>query len=854
MNVVNKLTLRHMKLNKKRTIVTIIGVIISVTMLTAVATFFSSFQDLMIRDNIRMYGEWHIAYNNVPVEKSNIILDDKNTEFTILSNNLGVAKIKNPQNKKKPYFSVTAQNNFEKSRLKLTEGHFPKNSNEIVISEQIIKDGNDYKVGDTISLDVTKKAAQDKTKVSETNNDNNQVANKTKIYNITGIVKKTNSENSWDVSYPIYTYLDQKQMDSIKTVTAKVALKDINKEIFDHSEEIVNKIDSEGIITDSNSKLLILYGVTGNKTFSHGLIVTLGILFAIIMIGSISLIYNAFAISVSERSRQLGMLASVGATKKQKRHSVFFEGFIVGIISIPLGILFSVLGLAITFSVINPMLKNILSMPIGLKVVIMPWSIIVSVVFSILTIAISTFIPARRASTITPIDAIRQTNDIKLKSKNVKTSKLTRWLFGFEGELALKNLKRNRKKYKATIFSLIISILLFLTVNSYLSYMTASYDLYQSRDLINYDVCVTLDNEYEEKSTELFNKIGNINDIDNISFQKKIYVSTLIDKKYANNLLLKELNNTNLPDNKVNYQLSINSLDKKSFEKYTKKIGATYNEFLDTANPKAIIVNKSIIIRNSRFNQIESIKAKENNTIEFEPQDKTKNTNPFKLTIANITEEIPIGKDYSNNPNELQIFVSEEVFDSLISYSSDTFSTIFLTTNGDADVLEKDIFSVIEKETGLKADVFNLSKHMKQQRQVQLIIQIFVYGFIILITLICIANISNTISTSIGLRKREFAMLKSVGMTPKSFSKMIRFESIFYGIKSLLYGLPISFAIMVMMYRSMSGTTNIPFTVPWASVIISIVGVFLIVGITMLYSTSKIKKDNIIDTLRQTNT
>lgn len=148
-------------------------------------------------------------------------------------------------------------------------------------------------------------------------------------------------------------------------------------------------------------------------------------------------------------------------------------------------------------------------------------------------------------------------------------------------------------------------------------------------------------------------------------------------------------------------------------------------------------------------------------------------------------------------------------------------------------------------------------ENMEEQRQaaesLTIIIQVFTYGFVILLALISVANIFNTLSTSIALRKREFAMLKSVGMTPQGFNQMMDYESLFYGLKALLYGLPLSFAVMVLMYRIMSRNLEFGFFVPWGSVLIAVVAVYAVVGVTMLYGGKKIKKQNIIEGLRQEN-
>ncbi|NRU22865.1 ABC transporter permease [Clostridium beijerinckii] len=144
----------------------------------------------------------------------------------------------------------------------------------------------------------------------------------------------------------------------------------------------------------------------------------------------------------------------------------------------------------------------------------------------------------------------------------------------------------------------------------------------------------------------------------------------------------------------------------------------------------------------------------------------------------------------------------------------------------------------------------NVFMNRQRENQIIVLMSVFGYGFIALITAICVANILNTISTSVALRKREFAMLKSVGMTPKSFNKMINYESIFYGIKSLAYGLPVSIGIMYLIHRIIMGKFDFNFILPWVSILSAVVSVFIIVGVAMLYSSSRVKRENIIDALK----
>lgn len=123
------------------------------------------------------------------------------------------------------------------------------------------------------------------------------------------------------------------------------------------------------------------------------------------------------------------------------------------------------------------------------------------------------------------------------------------------------------------------------------------------------------------------------------------------------------------------------------------------------------------------------------------------------------------------------------------------------------------------------------------------LVNVFAYTFIIMISLIAVANVFNTISTNIKLRRRELAMLRSVGMSDRDFQKMMNFECVFYGVKALLFGLPISVISSWLIYKGMvDGADNINFVFPWGSMAISVFSVFFVVFITMLYSISKIKK------------
>ena len=149
--------------------------------------------------------------------------------------------------------------------------------------------------------------------------------------------------------------------------------------------------------------------------------------------------------------------------------------------------------------------------------------------------------------------------------------------------------------------------------------------------------------------------------------------------------------------------------------------------------------------------------------------------------------------------------------------------------------------------------LLNASEMLEENRSYIFVANMFAYTFIIMISLIAVANVFNTISTNISLRRREFAMLKSVGMTQKGFSRMMNYECLLYGSKALLLGLPVSCGITYLIYRAVTTAYETSFHLPWAAIGIAVLSVFLVVFATMMYSMSKVKKDNPIDALKNEN-
>lgn len=866
MNIVNRLTLRHLLLNKKRTLVTIIGVILSVAMITAVTTFAVSAQDMLIRNEIRSQGRWHARFQEIDAKKTDVFYSSDRVQETMLVRNLGFAVLDGSTNEHKPYLFVREfdEASLANFALELVEGRLPKNADELVISQHIIYNGGvKINVGDTLNLPIGQRFTAGERLGQDAPfdfDDETLQPDFIREYTVTGIIERHGTEPHSAPGYTVISYLDKDSIGSGDWLDVSVTFKQVDNDIFKHGQELAVQAGVANYFVDTttgevqnylvyyNNNLLALYGVMADATISNILNIFALIAIVIIMVASVTLIYNAFAISISERSRQLGMMASVGATKRQKRNSVFFEGMVIGLVGIPIGLLAGTTGMGITFLFVDPIMAALMNNPIELRLVISPLSIVVAILFSALTIFISVWIPSRRASKISPIDAIRQTQDVKLTGKAVKTSWLTRALFGFDAELALKNLKRNRRRYRTTVVSLSVSIILFLTVTAYATYLTVGSNSYSEN--INYDLRANLYNVSYDDQQEFYNRVTALEQVDDFTYEQILHAEMQVEPEMASDFAV---DNFQATDGGYQYYVLLKAIDDASFADYAREVGVQVDAF-DSGQLAAIAVNRTKVMYDGVLVQTEVIKAKTGDRLIIEIGSSGHVT---EIALVALADKIPLGgSPLWSGTNALVLIIPEKELARLMTElpaDEKSFEGGLYINSQEPEVLEEKIQEIYREGLQGRLTISNVAKVAQEERQLLLLLTVFIGGFIVLITAICIANIFNTISTSIGLRRREFAMIRSVGMTPKSFNRMIQFESIFYGIKTLSFALPVSMGINYFLYRVMSDGFYFPFTLPWGSYGVAIVSVFIVVFTTMLYSSSKIKRENIIDSLRDEN-
>lgn len=864
MNVMSQMTLRTLKENKRRTIITIIGVIISVAMLTAVATIGTSFLDVFKRSAIQSGGNWHVMYKNVDIEQLETIRGQDSVDDVFIVQDVGFVEV-NKEDRYKPYIDVRGYNEkgFGNFPVTLKDGRLPKAEDELVISEAVTS--SNVALGDVVTFELGKRIYDDTgEEISEDEPfmvdeegqvEERLVLDQKRTYTIVGIMESPQWEIPWAAGHIAITYINEEKA-AEQSVTAVALYKKLPHSFLGEQEKYGKELGLTENDVRFHYELLRHSGIMRDDKLRKTLITFVGIIMGVIVVGSVSLIYNAFAISVAERSRHLGMLSSVGATKKQKRNAVFFEAGVIGLFSIPIGIIAGIIGIGITFHFLNPYFQDSITEGIALQLIVTPVGVLVASVVAVFTIFISAFIPARRASKITAIDAIRQADDVKLTSKDVKTSRLVRKLFGMEAEIALKNMKRNKRRYHVTVWSLVISIVLFLSVSFFNHTLSKATDMMDSSN--NYDIQVSQGSQSDAEWEHLVTGISELEDVTEWQHVQRLNLSAAIAKDMATEEL--EAIGAYSDDGETYpYNIDIYGLSEEDFTVFANKVGMKMEEFSPSGKTLPVVVintaqfydgeaNKRVETRAIRANVGDTIAV---GNISMEGVPKVLG----EIEIRAFTDILPLGV---TEPElmELKVIVPDWVIAELeqklttIGGSDDValYNEIYLNAT-DPLVTEENI----EALTTNRLSIYNEQRWVERDKKYTKIISVFTYGFITLITLISVANIFNTISTSIQLRKREFAMLKSMGMTPKGFNQMINYESMIYGVKALLFGLPLSFGVMYLLHWPMMGSFTFTFTPPWLHLCVVILGIFVIVGTAMLYASSKVKKENIIDALKQEN-
>jgi putative ABC transport system permease protein len=889
MNILTAYTLKYLRLNQKRTAVTILGVILSSALICGVFLLGVSFQKMMIDHEIFVLGNWHARLLDVPYAKAQYITENIAVETSMFSDWLGNATY-GSQNTTRPYLYITAYDalSFQNQSIKLIAGRLPQNADELLVSPVMVADsGLGLELGSTLNVTFGQRNIPNHAEMVKAWGGEEYVAlqdgetftpSVSKTYTVVGVMAPLFDETSMPANFPALTYLDLAQLATADKVDISILAHD-PRSIYSTAPEMAESVGLEKLTGPDgkpaesivyNEDLLSWMGASVHDNYARFFPVILATLITLIVGGSALVIYNAFAISISERKKQFGMFASVGATAAQIRSIVLIEAGIIAAIGIPLGILGAIIGVGILLKLTQGIVAQlILDAEQGMQMVVSLPVIGLTVLFSAATILLSAWIPAQRAARVSPIDAIRQSGELQEdKPLNLRTSPLIRRVFGFEGELALKSLKRDRKRYRTTVLSLMISIILFVAFNALMLYTNTTRSM--AVKAMNFDLMIDLDYR-QTHAGDFVELVSQLPEVQRVTYRRDAYMmyiparAGITDPAYQALQELSSLELENLPraveGDTYEFLLQVVAVGPDEFAHYAAQLGLDVQQYSDPSAPLGILLNHPSLRQNGKLYDFELFNLKPGDTMTVSrmpgwssPQTSDDTGTSLTWTVGAVTGETPLGlMGVTLVPN---LFVSDAVFDGLsdqmLQLGPINHGNMTLKSN-DPDAALEAIERIYQATVGGNFSYQSMTEFNESGNLQTLLINLFFYGFLTLITLIGLTNIINTLDTSIKLRRREFAMLKSVGLTPEGFRRMLRYESLFYGLTALLYGLPIGIALCVFIYSQFDGVSAFAFTLPWGAILACITGVLVIVFVTMMVSGAMIRNDNIVDTIKADN-
>lgn len=893
MNIFAKVTLQTLKKNRVRTIVTIIGIILSCAMITAVAALAQSFSGYMLDVGIYEKGNWHGAAYSLSWSQYENIRKDEEISFATYAQLMGYARVES-ENPDKPYLYVIGgekETFFENMPVHLVTGRLPQNSQEILIPEHLYTNGGvSYQVGQTLTLELgDRMVGQDTLNQfnpyiddQETGEQEEFVPRRTRTFQIVGVYSRPDFE---EYSAPGYTAMTVADLEENVGDSYDVYFR------MKKPAQVYDYLDNMDCGSATNTSVLLYSGVSRYSSYNAVLTGLVTVLVGLIMFGSVSLIYNAFAISVSERTRQFGLMSSVGATKRQLGRMVLMEALFVSVVGIPLGVLAGLGGIGITLRFVSDLMMSYSLIPVPLRLRISPYVVGAAVLLSLITVLLSAWIPSVRAKRVTAIEAIRQSQDVRGKSRPVKTGWLQYRLFGLPGVLGKKYYKNSKRKYRATIVSLFMSIVLFVSVCSYTGYLLEMATTYQG------DSKVDLTFSYKEDRythQEIQEWIENTPSVTQTAMVQAYTLTTWIPREEIPEDTMAYLDQVkDIQGDLVDLSGIVWFVDDASFRQLLQENGLEESVFFDARNPVGVSVSTARLFDESQGKYVRWDFLKKDKTeingdfpiymegyklaeteleqVDGEWQEWYIYKNPQdsqdvkKILRDEAYEKIPlkIGAGIQDMP----FYISNSIFGPQIIYPLSQRDAVFPTWEqvmGDYEydyyILSqnhKESYDALRKTLSdagiLTTNLQDITAGNESQRATVTIIQIFTYGFVALISLIAAANVFNTISTNIHLRRRDFAMLKSVGMPRKEFTRMMNYECVLYGTRALLLGLPVSCVVTWLTWGSISYGVETDFRLPWEAMGVAVLGVFLVVGISMIYAMRKIHKDNPIDALKNEN-
>ena len=826
------ITLKYLKKNKKRTLLTIIGIILSLSLISGVGFLGLSFKDYMYNSAIENNGDYEFTFLNVDKRVVNILKNDVDLEKVGIMTNEGSGSFKiDGYDEGKIYITSEDATCLNEIFIKnLTEGRVPKDNTEIIIDSQA-KEFLGINLNDKVKLQ----------EITYDKKGNQVLTNKFNEYVVVGFTKERFTSQRKD--FNATTYLDE--IKNNKSYDISFTVKDSkNKRNIALGKAKRLKLDENNMI--SNSDLLALRGQTEYDGINLVLNTMVIFVIGIIVLATIFLIYNAINISVTERINQFGILRSIGATPKQIRNLVIREGIVMCLISIPFGVLAGFIGVWTTVKILDTKIAQLLGSGM-LSVKFYPSIILFTVIIGIMTIFMASFGPARKAGKVSPISVIKGNSENE-KIKYYK-GRLIRKVFSVEGWMAYKNIRKNGKRFTVTILSLSISLIMFIT------FTTLNMKRIDELNYINKS-SITHGTLYDNNNVadKIEEKIKNIEGVGEVYRQSNAWIGflaidlNLISEQYKMHI--------GYGDEEFLEGVEIRGFDKNSLKEIGFEEGLKDNEVI-------LVNNKAYYDEKGKLNNIDITNLKEGDTFKLPVsnfnygseenykenllKDKREN-NCIEFKVKKIIDKNPFEEGYSNKFTIIMDYDNLNKIDNSI-YLRDIIKFKYSDINDDK--LTDDASELIQKIADDYGVTFSdLNADNKNQQQIWTVINVFVYGFIVMVTLIGVVNVVNTISLNILLKKKEFGTLGTIGMSKSQLSKMVLLEGILHGVFSSIVAGILSIPLVLLIIKIVSYGFTISNKIYWEPFVIGFAINLIVVLIASLIPLNKLKKMNLVETIR----
>lgn len=824
MKTISDLSLRYILKNKRKFLVIIISIILSTTLLTGVSLGASTIRGYNVESAIKEKGTHHIVFKNLDYNTYNNLKNDNQiTNIILLQEQKQISNIEYINQENNFPLTIKSFNENFSDYITLKKGRHPNNNKEIIVSEKLIQETN-YKINSYIDeFKIVGIYSDNKLEIEEYTTNHTTIKREFHPVALTKDKINENLTTSYFVTF-------KKTFNMYDRIYKKASE-------LEYSYTIDSYGNREYSNLEENHALLNALGYYSNIKYQIGSYAYILLILLVISMFCIMTIKNSFYISLSERKKYFGSLRSIGTSKKQIISIVLLETLIISLISIPIGILLGFTFTNIVIYVVNNIMKNFITT--NYKIIIYPIYLILSFIFIIITILLSSLTPAKKASSISPLELIKETNSYSVK-KSKENYPLIKKIFGTTGELAYKTIKRNNSKFSIQVNALIISMLLFITLSGFTNFLLKNNE-YSSND----DSDITLHIEDLKGEEDVIDKIKNIKEIDNIEIKKELHLHFKLDKLTLTENIKNQEKDNNYPN------ITILGIDNDDYQKLTNNLNIKegeiilYNFYTYFEND----IQKETNYFNNNLNEIKLCRI--DNSI-------LKGCNYTFENIYLLNDKI-IKKDYYSPT----IIMSLEEINEFISSYIDIYESSWIISsskNINIKINAKDYHTVDKKLNNIFDEYLHLNLeqgyHNNPLRNEETYTNISTIRFIInsamlFIVIISITSIINTMSTNLSLRETEFSVLRSIGMPKKGLNKMLKLESIFLGLKAIVIGLPsATFFVLLEEYLSYIISKE-TFPYPYLSYIISIITVFIIVFIMNIYSSNKLKNKNIIDSIRK---